>query len=71
MRQTGVGCARILCLILNTERARCIVPLRGETLIIGTRADLAEVERIWTAIERYGEPFLRREFLAGERCRHF
>jgi len=53
--------------------ARCIVPLRGVTLIIGMGVDLAEVGRIKKAIERYGETFLRRVYTAGEReyCERF
>lgn len=54
-------------------RARRIVPPRGNTLIIGMGVDLAEVERIRGAMERYGETFLRRVFTAGEReyCERF
>ena len=49
------------------------MPLRGETLIIGMGVDLAEVGRIQRAIERHGEPFLRRVYTAGEReyCERF
>ena len=43
------------------------MPLRGNTLIIGMGVDLAEVERIRGAIERYGETFLRRVYTAAER----
>ena len=46
---------------------------RGETLIIGMGVDIAEVGRVQAAIERYGEPFLRRVFTAQERqyCEQF
>ena len=49
------------------------MPLQGETLIIGMGVDLAEVERIQAAIERHGEPFLRRVYTAAEReyCERF
>ncbi len=42
-------------------------------LIIGMGVDLAEVGRIQKAIERHGEPFLRRVYTAGEReyCERF
>ena len=42
-------------------------------VIIGMGVDLAEVERIRGAIERYGEPFLRRVYTAAERqyCERF
>jgi holo-[acyl-carrier protein] synthase len=42
-------------------------------LIIGMGVDLAEVERIRGAIERHGEPFLRRVYTAAEReyCEKF
>ena len=36
-------------------------------MIIGMGVDLAEVERVKEAIERHGEPFLRRVFTAAER----
>jgi holo-[acyl-carrier protein] synthase len=35
-------------------------------VILGTGVDLAEVDRIRKAIERYGERFLRRVFTPGE-----
>jgi len=35
-------------------------------LIIGAGTDLAEVDRIRAAVERYGERFLRRVFTGGE-----
>jgi holo-[acyl-carrier protein] synthase len=38
-----------------------------ETLIIGMGVDLVEVGRIRAAIERHGEPFLRRVYTVGER----
>jgi holo-[acyl-carrier protein] synthase len=47
---------------------------RGESgVIIGMGVDLAEVERIRGAIERYGEPFLRRVYTVAEReyCERF
>ena len=49
------------------------MPLQGETLIIGMGVDLAEVGRIQKAIERHGEPFLRRVYTAAEReyCERF
>ena len=49
------------------------MPLRGNTLIIGMGVDLAEVERIRGAIERHGEPFLRRVYTVAEReyCEKF
>ena len=49
------------------------MPLQGETLIIGMGVDLAEVARIQKAIERHGEPFLRRVYTAAEReyCERF
>ncbi len=49
------------------------MPLQGESLIIGMGVDLAEVERIQKAIERHGEPFLRRVYTAAEReyCEKF
>ena len=49
------------------------MPLQGETLIIGMGVDLADVGRIQGAIERHGEPFLRRVYTAGEReyCERF
>jgi holo-[acyl-carrier protein] synthase len=37
-------------------------------LIIGTGIDLAEVPRIRSAIERYGENFLKRIYTDGERA---
>ena len=42
-------------------------------VIIGMGVDLAEVERIRGAIERYGEPFLRRVYTVAEReyCEKF
>ena len=42
-------------------------------MIIGMGVDIAEVGRIRTAIERHGEPFLRRVFTAQEReyCEQF
>ena len=42
-------------------------------MIIGMGVDLAEVERIRGAIERHGEPFLRRVYTAAEReyCERF
>jgi holo-[acyl-carrier protein] synthase len=42
-------------------------------LIIGMGVDLAEVARIQAAIERHGEPFLRRVYTAAEReyCERF
>ncbi|MHB8503752.1 MAG: holo-ACP synthase [Candidatus Acidiferrales bacterium] len=42
-------------------------------MIIGMGVDLAEVGRIQKAIERHGEPFLRRVYTAGEReyCERF
>ena len=42
-------------------------------MIIGMGVDLAEVGRIEKAIERHGEPFLRRVYTAGEReyCERF
>lgn len=43
------------------------MPLQEETVIIGMGVDIAEVERIKTAIERHGEPFLRRVYTAAER----
>jgi holo-[acyl-carrier protein] synthase len=64
----------------NEEGTRCLrnsgqesAPLQGETLIIGMGVDLAEVHRIQKAIERHGEPFLRRVYTAGEReyCERF
>ncbi len=36
-------------------------------MIIGMGVDLAEVERVRKAIERHGEPFLRRVYTASER----
>jgi holo-[acyl-carrier protein] synthase len=48
-------------------------PTRGDDVIVGMGVDLAEVERIQKAIERHGEPFLRRVYTAGEReyCERF
>ena len=48
-------------------------PGRGCNLIIGMGVDIAEVERVRAAIERHGEPFLRRVFTAQEReyCERF
>ena len=42
-------------------------------MILGMGVDIAEVERIQAAIERHGEPFLRRIFTAAEReyCEQF
>jgi holo-[acyl-carrier protein] synthase len=42
-------------------------------VIIGMGVDLAEVQRIQGAIERYGEPFLRRVYTVAEReyCERF
>ncbi|HEY6386260.1 MAG TPA: holo-ACP synthase [Candidatus Acidoferrum sp.] len=42
-------------------------------MIIGMGVDLAEVERIQKAIERHGEPFLRRVYTTAEReyCERF
>jgi holo-[acyl-carrier protein] synthase len=37
-------------------------------VIVGTGVDLAEVDRIQRAIERYGERFLARVFTAAERA---
>lgn len=36
-------------------------------MIIGMGVDIAEVERIKAAIERHGEPFLRRVYTAAEK----
>jgi len=36
-------------------------------VILGMGLDIAEVERIQAAIERHGEPFLRRVYTAAER----
>ena len=36
-------------------------------MILGMGLDIAEVERIQAAIERHGEPFLRRVYTAAER----
>ncbi len=57
----------------HTEDGRVAVSPRGETLIIGMGVDLAEVERIRGAIERHGEPFLRRVYTGAEReyCEKF
>jgi holo-[acyl-carrier protein] synthase len=48
-------------------------PTRGDDVIVGMGVDLAEVERIQKAIERHGEPFLRRVYTAAEReyCERF
>jgi holo-[acyl-carrier protein] synthase len=45
----------------------------GGNLIIGMGVDIAEVERIQSAIERYGETFLRRIYTSAERayCEQF
>jgi holo-[acyl-carrier protein] synthase len=45
----------------------------GGLLIIGMGVDIAEVERIRTAIERHGETFLRRLYTQKEReyCEQF
>jgi holo-[acyl-carrier protein] synthase len=42
-------------------------------LIIGMGIDIAEVDRIQAAIERHGEPFLRRVYTSAERayCEQF
>jgi holo-[acyl-carrier protein] synthase len=42
-------------------------------LIVGLGIDIAEVGRVKAAIERYGEPFLRRVYTAKEReyCERF
>jgi len=42
-------------------------------LIVGMGVDIAEVDRIRSAIERHGEPFLRRVFTVAEReyCEQF
>jgi holo-[acyl-carrier protein] synthase len=42
-------------------------------LIVGMGVDIAEVDRIQAAIERHGEPFLRRIYTAAEReyCEQF
>ncbi|HMF13474.1 MAG TPA: holo-ACP synthase [Gemmataceae bacterium] len=42
-------------------------------MIVGMGVDIAEVDRIRTAIERHGEPFLRRVFTDAERayCEQF
>ena len=42
-------------------------------MIVGMGVDIAEVDRIQTAIERHGEPFLRRVFTNAERgyCEQF
>ena len=42
-------------------------------MILGMGVDIAEVDRIQAAIERHGEPFLRRIFTAAEReyCEQF
>lgn len=50
-----------------SESGRDELPPRGEALIIGMGVDLAEVERVQKAIERHGEPFLRRVYTAAER----
>ena len=39
---------------------------RGSFLIIGLGVDIAEVSRIKAAIERHGQPFLRRVFTPNE-----
>jgi len=48
-------------------------PTRSGRVIIGMGVDLAEVGRIRAAIERHGEPFLRRVYTVGEReyCERF
>ena len=48
-------------------------PYMGDDVIVGMGVDLAEVERIQRAIERHGEPFLRRVYTVGEReyCERF
>ncbi|HXY24739.1 MAG TPA: holo-ACP synthase [Candidatus Acidoferrum sp.] len=50
-------------------------PLRkqGGVLIVGMGVDITEVDRIQEAIERHGEPFLRRLYTADERnyCEQF
>jgi holo-[acyl-carrier protein] synthase len=45
----------------------------GGCLIVGLGIDIAEVGRVKAAIERYGEPFLRRVYTAKEReyCERF
>ena len=45
----------------------------GSVLIIGMGVDIAEVQRIQAAIERHGEPFLRRVYTPREReyCEQF
>src|SRR5271163_2941380 len=45
----------------------------GDDVIVGMGVDLAEVDRIQKAIERHGEPFLRRVYTVGEReyCERF
>jgi holo-[acyl-carrier protein] synthase len=45
----------------------------GEAVIIGMGVDIAEVDRIRSAIEKYGETFLRRLYTPGERayCEQF
>jgi len=57
---------------IKKEGTTCRAPTRGP-LIIGMGVDLAEVDRIQRAIERHGEPFLRRVYTAGEReyCERF
>lgn len=42
-------------------------------MIVGMGVDLAEVDRVKAAIERHGEPFLRRVYTAAEReyCERF
>jgi holo-[acyl-carrier protein] synthase len=39
---------------------------RGKFLIVGLGVDIAEVDRVQAAIERRGQPFLRRVFTAQE-----
>jgi holo-[acyl-carrier protein] synthase len=53
--------------------ASCRTPKGGGRLIVGMGVDIAEVERIRGAIERYGEVFLRRIYTAREReyCEQF
>jgi holo-[acyl-carrier protein] synthase len=57
----------------RSEKRQQAAALQGGTLIIGMGVDIAEVERIRGAIERYGEVFLRRIYTTREReyCERF
>jgi len=54
------------CISIIAVRERRALALEENFLIIGLGVDIAEVPRIKAAIERHGQPFLRRVFTPNE-----